>query len=222
MAQFYPKIHTLYKRDEKTKKIIVGDYSRPEFEILKDVKWDATYKTDGTNISICFDGKTVQFRGKTDRADIPKHLLKKLQEIFTLELLNNVFTEEQGTDGNINPRYIEIFGEGYGMKIQKGGNYIPDGVDFILFDVRIGKWWLDYETCEKIAQSLGTKIVPSYGKLTIKQAEEMVIKGFKSPIAHNKDYEAEGLVLRAPLGLLDRSGNRIITKIKHVDYKHLS
>ena len=28
-----------------------------------------------------------------------------------------------------------LFGEGYGVKIQKGEKYIKDGVDFILFDV---------------------------------------------------------------------------------------
>ena len=40
-------------------------------------------------------------------------------------------------------------------------------------------------------------------------------------VAENKDYIAEGLVLKAPCGLLNRRGKRIITKIKYCDYKDL-
>lgn len=36
------------------------------------------------------------------------------------------------------PVPVTVFGEGYGVKIQKGGNYISDDVNFILFDVRFG------------------------------------------------------------------------------------
>lgn len=41
-------------------------------------------------------------------------------------------------DPDHEPVPVTIFGEGYGVKIQKGGNYIPDDVNFILFDVRFG------------------------------------------------------------------------------------
>lgn len=54
-----------------------------------------------------------------------------------------------------------------------------------------------------------------------KEAEDFVKAGFKSLIAENKDYIAEGLVLKAPCGLLNRRGKRIITKIKYCDYKDL-
>jgi hypothetical protein len=113
---------------------------------------------------------------------------------------------------------ITIFGEGYGKKIQDGGNYIKDGVDFILFDVRIGNWWLNRKACEDIANKLGIKIVPIIGHMTIKEAIDFVKKGFKSTISENKEYEAEGLVLKTPDGLLRRNGERIITKIKTIDF----
>ena len=41
MSSYYQKINTLYKRDmtKPKKPIILGEYSEPEFEVLKDLKW---------------------------------------------------------------------------------------------------------------------------------------------------------------------------------------
>lgn len=214
----YQKINTLYKRDmQGTKNIIVGEFSDPSVEILKDLKWEATEKIDGTNISVAWNGEDIEFHGRTENADIPKHLLAKLELIFTTELLNKVFPKTE----SVNDLRVEIFGEGYGCKIQKGGNYISNDVDFILFDIRINGWWLLRDSLEDIAKQLNINIVPIIGEFTIKEAEELVSKGFKSTIAENKEYEAEGLVLKTKTGLLDRSGKRIIVKIKTVDYKNL-
>ena len=55
--------------------------------------------------------------------------------------------------------------------------------------------------------------------MTIKEAIEFVKKGFKSTIAENKDYDAEGLVLKTPYGLQLRNGERIILKIKTEDFR---
>jgi hypothetical protein len=116
--------------------------------------------------------------------------------------------------------YPDLFGEGYGAKIQKGGNYIKDDVNFILFDVLVnGKWWLKRSALEQIAKDLNIEIVPLIGYMTIPEAIEYVKKGFKSTIAENKEYNAEGLVLKPTCGLLDRSGKRIITKIKTCDFQ---
>ena len=105
------------------------------------------------------------------------------------------------------------------MVLKKGGNYISNDVNFILFDVKIGKWWLDRESIKDIANKLGINVVPLMGYMTIPEAIEYVKKGFKSTIAENKDYDAEGLVLKAPCGLLKRDGERLITKIKTVDFR---
>ena len=92
-------------------------------------------------------------------------------------------------------------------------------MSFILFDVKIGKWWLTRESCEQVAKALGVDIVPLIGHVTIPEAIDYVRKGFKSIIAQNKDYDAEGLVLKAPHGLLRRNEERLITKIKTVDFR---
>ena len=217
----YQKIQTLFKRDERN--IIIPDqFTYPEFEVLKDLKWECTEKIDGTNIRIELessgnpeDGIIMSFKGRTDKAIIPEHLLTKLNWLFDRERLMEVLNiTDETQDCN-----ITLYGEGYGAKIQKGGNYISNDVDFILFDVKIGKWWLDRESIKDIANKLGINVVPLMGYMTIPEAIEYVKKGFKSTIAENKDYDAEGLVLKTPCGLLKRDGERLITKIKTVDFR---
>lgn len=217
----YQKIQTLFKRDERN--IIIPDqFTYPEFEVLKDLKWECTEKIDGTNIRIELessgnpeDGIIMSFKGRTDKAVIPEHLLTKLNWLFDREHLMEALNITDETQ-NCN---ITLYGEGYGAKIQKGGNYISNDVNFILFDVKIGKWWLDRESIKDIADKLGINAVPLMGYMTIPEAIEYVKKGFKSTIAENKDYDAEGLVLKAPCGLLKRDGERLITKIKTVDFR---
>ena len=231
--QYYPHIDTCFKRSQEKgpnhNKIIYGDWTRPEFEALKDLKWEATEKIDGTNMSyqiVCSGGTMdISIAGKTPAANIPGHLLKVMQDKLTPEKISEVFGKLNETTNEIEmPWKIEIFGEGYGVKIQKGGNYLKDRADFILFDVKLtpvenGKpIWLTRESCENIAQKLGIDIVPFIGYFTLDEAIEYVRKGFKSVIAQNRDYDAEGLVLRAPCGLLTRMGERLITKIKHCDF----
>lgn len=217
----YQKIQTLFKRDERN--IIIPDqFTYPEFEVLKDLKWECTEKIDGTNIRIELtssgnseDGIIMSFKGRTDKAIIPEHLLTKLNWLFDREHLMEALNITDETQ-NCN---ITLYGEGYGAKIQKGGNYISNDVNFILFDVKIDKWWLDRESIKDIANKLGISAVPLMGYMTIPEAIEYVKRGFKSTIAENKDYDAEGLVLKAPCGLLKRDGERLITKIKTVDFR---
>ena len=216
----YQKIQTLFLRDDKN--IIIPDqFTYPEFEYLKDNKWECTEKIDGTNIRIELDfyvhddgvrEVNVNFKGRTDEANIPEHLYRRLEELFNNVNWLEIFDITSTTS-------ITLYGEGYGTKIQKGGNYISSGVDFILFDVKIDKWWLQRDAVEDIANKLNIKIVPLIGYMTIPEAVEYVKKGFKSTIAENKDYDAEGLVLKTTTGLLRRNGERLITKIKTVDFR---
>ena len=220
----YQKIQTLFKRDEKNI-IIPSMFTLPEFEYLMECKWEATEKIDGTNMRVELlptfneDGTLkkvlLEFRGRTDKAQIPPHLMEKMKSIFDRKKLIDFFYPVGKSDF---PK-ITLYGEGYGKKIQKGGNYIKDDVDFILFDVRIGHWWLNRLACEEIATDFNLKIVPLMGYMTISEAIDFVRQGFKSTIAENKDYDAEGLVLKTPNGLLLRNGERIITKIKTCDFQ---
>jgi len=207
----YHKIQTVYKRDPDTsyRTLLMGEYSMPEFEYLKDNQWVFTEKVDGTNIRIMYSAETGKliYRGKTDRAQIPTFLLEKLDHKFTEETFLSIFDE---------PTEACLYGEGYGAKIQKGGrNYNPDGVDFVLFDVRVGRWWLKGNAVEEIAEKLGVAIVPVIGVGTLDKMVKMAEDGF---VSRWGDFTAEGIVARPSVELQTRSGHRIITKIKHKDF----
>lgn len=223
----YQKINTLFKRDEK-KVIIPSQFTCEEFYELKDLKWECTEKIDGTNIHVDIEYSTERglwfsFQGRTDNAVIPSHLLKKLHEIFTTEdVIMSAFNQQFASVGEDETLRMSIYGEGYGMKIQKGGgNYIPNDVGFILFDVKVGQWWLGRENLEDIASKLNVPIVPLIGYMTLQEAIEFVSKGFNSIVSQTKNHKAEGLVLKTRNGLLFRNGQRIITKIKTCDFVDL-
>ena len=212
----YHKIDTIFKRDmEHGAKIIEGSYAEPEFEFLKDNPWVFTEKVDGTNIRVMWNGESVTFGGKTDDAQMPVFLLYKLQELFEGTAKKLLFRQTFNKDGEELPQ-VCLYGEGYGAKIQSGGNYIKDGVDFVLFDVKIGDWWLLRPDIEEIAGKFGLKIVPIVGEGTLDEMVAMVKAGFKSQWG---DFEAEGIVARPKTELFSRKGDRIITKIKARDFK---
>ncbi len=203
----YHKINSVYKRDEKGK-FLLGQWSTPEIEYLKDLPWIWTEKVDGTNIRVIWDGEKVKFNGKTDNAQIYSKLTEKLIELFP----SDKFKIKDKPP-------MCLYGEGYGAKIQKGGgNYISDGVGFVLFDVLVDKWWLKRESCIEIAEEFNIHIVPVIGKGTLNDAIEMTRNGFKSRWG---DFLAEGIVMKPKVDLWNRKGERIITKIKHKDFNFI-
>lgn len=211
----YHKIQSLYKRDEKGK-MLFGQYSLPEFEYLRDNTWVFTEKVDGTNIRVMYSGGELSFGGKTDNAQIPANLVNKLRELFKVESFYELFQAIEIDDSWEYPN-VCLYGEGYGAKIQKGGgNYIPGGVNFVLFDVKIGDWWLKREDVENIAHKLSISVVPILGEGTLDELRHRCEEGFKSQWG---DFIAEGIVARPKIELKDRAGNRIITKLKHKDFK---
>jgi ATP-dependent RNA circularization protein (DNA/RNA ligase family) len=214
----YHKIDTVYLRDPKTKfkKLLMGQYANPVFEFLANCQWVFTEKVDGTNIRIMIpgyqeDGKQygINFGGKTDNAQIPATLVRRLEELFHNDEIRAKLAE-MFPEGN-----VCLYGEGYGAKIQKVGRcYRPDQ-DFVLFDVRVGDWWLERHNVEDIANKLGLDVVPIIGPGTLNQMVEQTAAGFQSIWG---DFIAEGIVARPQCEMLTRNGKRIITKIKHSDF----
>lgn len=219
----YQKINTLFKRDSNNV-IMPDEWADPMFEYLSNTEWETTEKVDGTNIRIIVTPPAtegapvgVAFRGRTDAAQIPGHLLKRLEELFPVDKMTGQFNPAERPLKDT----IVLYGEGYGEKIQSGGRYTNGGADFILFDVRVGDWWLLRDKVESIANALGIKAVPLVGYMTIPEAIEYVRRGFTSQVAADPTLPAEGLVLKTPMGLLDRTGNRIVAKVKTVDFRKL-
>lgn len=225
----YPKIHSLWKRkgwyfDQDKKKspdyqqgrqsFIFGDYAEPEFGNIK--KWAVDEKIDGTNIRIFFEriwpvenaksSWKIKFGGRTADAQIPCHLLDYLQITFTPELLETVFTSENCSEGC-------LYGEGYGPKIQSCGDNYRENPGFMLFDIKIGTWWLKRQDMRDIAEKLGIPSVPDLGIMT----EEEIIKFIKSkPISRcsRNPQMMEGIIARSEPLMMFRKGAPIMWKLK--------
>ena len=220
----YPKIQTLFKRDENNI-IIPSEFTLPEFNYLAGNLWEATEKIDGTNmrVELIFfpsDSEkrvTMEIKGRTSKAVIPEHLLNKMHALFDDADWLDIFPSLMGV---LAPFPVTLYGEGYGKKIQGcGSRYLKDDVNFILFDVRVGNIWLTRESCEDIAEKLHIDMVPYLGEFTLFQAINEVKDGFKSRISEDRSLDAEGMVLKPKMELLKRNGERIITKIKTSDFK---
>ena len=205
----YHKIQTVFKRDMESprKSLILGAWTKPEFELLEDCRWLFTEKIDGTNVRIIWDGEFISYRGRTDRAILPIDLLKTLESTFK--------PLEPRLEGLFGKAPAVLYGEGYGGKIQKGERYRKES-DFILFDIKIGRWWLKREDLTDIADKLNLSKVPDLGSGTLWGAIRSAREGVQSMFGN---FEAEGYVLRPAVELLDRSGERIITKIKCRDFR---
>lgn len=204
----YTKIPNIFKREEYgNNKLLMGRYSTDELAYLAINFWNWTEKVDGTNVRVIWDGYRVSFAGRTDKAQMPTHLLARLEELFGGADKEELFEQNFGSNNVI------LFGEGFGEKIQKGGG-MYGAVDFILFDVFCGMW-LKRVDVEDIAQKFGIKVVPVVGCGNLAQAVDFIKTHPKSEL---RDAEMEGIVCRPVCELNDRRGNRIIVKIKCRDF----
>ena len=242
----YQKINTIFMRDANNIIMPYDEFTEPEFEYLRHNKWQASEKIDGTNVrievtkcsifspgneSMVGVGFEVTFKGKTDNAQIPKNLLKHMEEKYpknkvlaALGLKEYIPVEEWETEHNWLeydqiPNIYTIYGEGYGEGIQSGGWYIKGGNEFIVFDVKVNDIYLKTDARDEIANKLGAPIVPLIGYFTLDEAIDFVRKGFKTGLWDNKDFIEEGLVLRTDLGLRNRMGKRLIVKVKYEDFR---
>jgi hypothetical protein len=208
--QDYHKIQSMFKRDmTKNGKMLLGEWTLPEFEYLKDNKWIFTEKVDGTNIRVSFDGEKITYGGRHENSQIPSELVNRLKDIFDskIELFKEKFAGEKIE--------VDLYGEGYGAGIQKVGVSYGKTKEFVLFDVLIGGFWLSRENVEDIAGFFQLDVVPVIGEGTLADAQKLVEDGFNSKWG---EFFAEGIVARPLTELLTKRGGRIITKIKHRDY----
>jgi len=301
----YQKINTIFYRDENNIIMPYDELVLPELEWLRNCKWDASVKVDGTNMRIevypylknceggCLGAVTlvcgIAIKGKTDNTSIPPllddfmwktyvssdgkkregicDLVGKIFKAFRLPenwmstrdfdtglniqenvdwLLERGYIKKCGEhtlngkpfddpdavivddycidETNTLPKMFTIYGEGYGKGIQKAGpHYIKDGVSFIAFDVKVtnqdGTYiYLNRPERDAILDEAGIPKVIEVGQLTIDEAIEYVKHGFDDPIAEEKGFQAEGLVLKTPDGLRRKNGERLCVKVKTCDW----
>jgi hypothetical protein len=210
----YPKIETLYERDPDTFKVNPDRLRCPEFALIR--RWRLTEKIDGTNIRVGLapDGR-VTFGGRTDKAQIPPHLLAYLTETFPAERVAAAFAP--GVE-------VVLFGEGYGEKVQSGGDY-RTGVSFRLFDVRVGDWWLNAADVDDVAAKLGIQTAPCFQRdimflLYPSSADELrdLLPGSIVAGEEGRGRRAEGIIARTDPLLFMRDGRRVMWKLKFTDF----
>jgi len=225
----YPKINSLFKREggaytkeelknrtkeqKATRHRFIDEYSCPEFENIE--KWSVSEKIDGMNMRIWYvKGCKMTYLGRTDAAQLPPKLLAYLQEHFTKERMEQAFPDAEE---------VILYGEGHGPKIQNGG-YYSEEQRFVLFDVLIGRWWMQRSSVNELALELKIPCVPWLGIMT---KEEIIqyVKGYddspSSPLsvfAQISQCKMEGIVAQAHPMMLFRDGTPIKFKLKCKDF----
>lgn len=216
----YTKIDTIAKRDlEGNKRLIDGTFRDPAIEYLQDVKFEATEKADGTNVSIHWDGHRVSIHGRTQAAQLPPRLTTMLEACFggddTEQVFEQLFPPKE--DGTL--AEVTIYGEGIGPKIQKVGKLYGDQYRFLVFDIKVGNTYLEHSNpfYQQIIKAFGVEEVPVLPDMTPNEAVEFVKSKPKSWI--NSDAPMEGVVLRPKVRLYGPNGSRLIVKAKAKDYE---
>ena len=217
----YPSISTIFKRNPATnyKSLLMYEWADPVFAYLQDNEWSFEEKVDGTNIRIMInkDAGGVELGGRTDNAQLPAPLVKnlwKLLDVGTREALVEQF-----------PGGACLYGEGFGRGIQgKIGTAYNRDPGFTLFDVNVrdekveGGWWLNREAVRGIAAQFGMDFAPIRGVGTLHAMIDIVKSGLVSAYAGEVPFYAEGLIARPLVDLKTHRGDRIIAKLKMVDF----
>lgn len=225
-SEGYHKIHTIFKRSQETNQLIFGDWSYPEFEYLSANEWEYSEKLDGTNIRVTIcprNGCTehaLMLGGRTNNASIPQGIVKFYQENLQPRA-EELFKQFEGG--------ATLFFEGIGPKIQKVGAQYGGEQRMVLIDVNVwddervrGGWWLNYENRVGIANHYGLEYAPVVGTGNLIDLIEFVETGANLSIysTEAKPFEAEGIIARPLVEMKTRAGNRIITKLKKVDFSN--
>lgn len=231
---YYPKIYAPFKRmSSKSEYVDQTLWSKPEFEMLKNIDWVWTLKIDGTSIMLQWRGDKFTLdnvKGHTDKSQLNERTKKYFEETFCTPEAESVFESLYG-EQNVN-----IYGEFCSKDMNQ--NYGHEEGIFYPFDVQNAdnnKWW-DRTAVAKFAEAFNLIEVP----VMLKGNIDKVIKWVKvAKQSWNKDrsrirydtengmfdvynplgdYDIEGLVGRLPYELLDGNGERIITKVKCKDF----
>ncbi len=204
----------------------------------------------------------VRFGGRTNRAQPVDFIEEYLKATFKLDAMKQLWQGRRNCDrcggtgredsgqpkilsqlaepfpyacDCVEPYPIVLYGEVYGARIQKGGEYRKDGdISFRLFDVLVGETWLSWGSVVAIANALNIKtvpvlLVPDYaspasaalsGMPVVPDIIDFVREGFKSLVAEEEGTPrlAEGIVARTDPYLFDGHGRRMVWKLKTRDF----
>jgi len=206
----YPKINSLFKRNEKDHSFIIGDYSCQEFELIK--RWRVEEKIDGTNVRIIYDPSAeekVTILGRSKDSGMPVYLVEFLKNHFTVERLSAIFDQKYK---------CILYGEGYGHTIQSAGPRYRKDVSFMLFDVIVGSFWLTREVVREKAEQLQVPFPPELGIMTEAEIVDFIHSKPQS-LCSTQPQVMEGIIARTEPLMLFRNGNPLMWKLKVRDFE---
>jgi len=221
----YGKIETLYERNmERREDGLKPGALLPELKLKNPLygaikEWVFTEKIDGTCMRVEWNPahtnlwpESLIIGGKSDKAQVHGALMTRMQSLFPVDKVREVFPDKP----------VTFYGEGYGAGIQKIGTLYRQDKSFIGFDIfmhdadnPMGGWWLSDENMRNVYTRLGIDVVPLIAKAPLEWATQYVAGGFRSAIG---TAVAEGLVGRTVDTLFDCRGQRLICKLKTVDF----
>lgn len=111
---------------------------------------------------------------------------------------------------------VTVYGEGYGGKMQAMKDTYGPELRFIAFDVKVGDNWLDVPDMHQVAEQIGFEVVP-WWKVAATVEELDRLRDQPSVVAERRGCAGrpgEGIVIRPPMELLAKNGERIIAKHK--------
>lgn len=215
----FPKTRNLFNRDSDGK-IILGSYQMPEVQMID--TYFFTEKIDGTNCQLDLFRDSVKWGGRTSNAQFTPQMTAFLDSYeFTADGIREALEWEKDK-----PERMTIYGELYGGKIQKGGNYRgsdPHNYNFRVFDIFIDGVWLEWNNVAAICSKLNLETAYPLGAGTLEQIVKYVASKPPSIVAQleggNPEYVMEGVVTRPyPYEICTRLGKRIRFKLKTKDF----
>lgn len=208
--KLYHKIEPIWRFDGDLKKHIKGEYSNDLVELLKEHLWTFTEKVDGTNFRIIWDGYNLTYGGRTHKSQFSKMQIDFIETHLVNEAQEHLFEQKFGD------KVCIVYGELYGVKIQKGGHLYTDnkGLAFKVFDIEINDIFLTYGSMVELSKELGYDFVPLALVGTIEEGLSFIKNNKTSLFSLAK---LEGLVGKPVGDFRDRLGKRIVIKLKERD-----
>lgn len=212
MLERYLKIRNVYKFNADTKKYIRGEFAYPALEYLKDLKWIATEKYDGTNTRVYWDGYKVSFYGRGNRSEFSDKMKALYNNVF--ENAEIIF-EQNFSHADGSPKEVTLFMETYGGKIQGAKNrkwYNEKEESLIGFDVMIDGKYIDRAEIKSVFDLFN---IPSVELKEYNNLQEIIDEVEERSKEEQKDY-FEGYVAtpKIPLYAITENQGRIIIKVK--------
>lgn len=212
----YHKIETLFNRSTTgDKRLIENSFRSGTIEMLANYPiWDFYEKLDGSNHQIEWDGYSMTLRGRTDKSNIPPHVINYYNSKFNNSDTEELFEQTFGTSNVI------LYFEAIGPKIQTYGAKYSDEVQFVLLDAYFvnSDSFANYEHLKDLAKRFDVKVKPLIGHGTLYDSINYVKT---LPISTFAEHELpiEGVVCLPSVELKDgRTNDRLIVKIKCCDH----